>query len=79
MHLKVNDTKLNTTDTSNTKSNFEIWFQNKIANKTNSDSKKEEDSDKDKSDIEIEMPKIEQAVSPIVYNKKVKQNKKKRR
>ncbi len=73
--LKVNDTKLSTTDTSDTESNSEVWFWNESANETDSDSEEEGDGDEDESDIEIEVPRTEQTVSPVVCKKEVKWNK----
>lgn len=70
MQLKVNDTKLSIMDTSDIESNSKVWFQNKSANEANLDSEEEGDSDKDESNIKIEVPRTEQAISPIVYKKK---------
>ena len=52
--LKVNDTKLSTTDTSDTESNSEVWFWNESANETDLDSEEKGDGDKDESDMEID-------------------------
>ena len=59
---KLDDDKLSTTDTSNTKGE-EIWFWNKSANETNSDKEGERD-DVDMEDVEES--RTEQAVSPEV-------------
>ena len=73
--LKVNDNKLSTTDTSHTESDSEVWFWNESANETDSDSEEEGDGNEDESNTEIEEPRTEQAVSPVVCKKEVKWNK----
>lgn len=50
-------------------SNSEFWFWNKSVNKTDSDFKEEKDDNEDKSNIKIEVPRIEQMVSHVVYKK----------
>lgn len=42
-HCEIDDNKLNTTDTSNTKDDSRTWFWNENTNKSNSDSEKEGD------------------------------------
>lgn len=69
--LKINDDKLSITDTSNTKSESGIWFQNKSANESDSDIEKEEDKrekedENNKSNVEIEEPSTERVVSPEI-------------
>lgn len=58
MQINVNDNKLNTTDTSNIKSDFEVWFRNKSVNKTDLDSEEKQDSDEDESNIEVKERRI---------------------
>ena len=47
VHLKVEDDKLSTTDTSNTEGGSGTWFWNESANESDSDTEEEEDKDED--------------------------------
>lgn len=71
---KIDDDKLSTVNTSDTEDELEIWFWYKSANKTNSDTEEEGD-DVVKSDLDLEEPKIKQAVSPDVSKTEIRWNK----
>lgn len=78
VQLKINDDKLSITDTSDTKSESGIWFENKSENESDSDIEKEKDKgekedENNKSNLEIEKPSTIKAVNPEI---EIKLNKK---
>lgn len=65
--LEIDDDKLSTADTSDTKSGFGTWFWNESVNESDSDTeegeKGEEDDEDDESNAEIEESRTKEAVS----------------
>ena len=71
---KVDDDKLSTVNTSDTEDESETWFWHESANETNSDTEEEGD-DVAESDLDLEEPRIKQAVSPDVSKTEIRWNK----
>ena len=71
---KVDDNKLSTVNTSDTEDKLETWFWHESANETISDMEEEGDNVA-KSDLDLEEPRIKQAVSPDVSKTEIRWNK----
>lgn len=71
---KIDDDKLSTVDTSDMEDESETWFWHESANETNSDTEEEGD-DVAESDLDLEEPRIKQAVNPDVCKTEIKWNK----
>lgn len=76
-YYKIDENKLNTTNTSNTTDDSQTWFWNKSTNKSDSDSEKEANhrDDRDTENIDEKYSKTKEKTSSEVFKQELKWNK----
>ena len=69
---KIDNNKLNITDTSDMEDDSQTWFWNKSVNETDLDSEEEDNDEDNNKNLEREYPKIESKASFEVLKQKLK-------